>query len=309
MNNSDKIIILLMLLLSSGIYPVNPERTYKAVPSDYGIICREVSFRTSDGLTLKGWFYPAQDTAGILNGIIGRVIPVPDSLKKAARPYKLKYQGRRPTVIIAGGDAGNMTGLIFYAYHLFTNGFNVFTFDWRGFGGSSDWQMNRDYLCYTEFLEDYNSAVNFVKTMKEADTSKTGVMGFSTGAYLSFAIFAQRKDISAFCGRAIITSFDELLSVINKLDTTRKFIAPTDYPAQLLPVNAAGRINRPVFLVTGEKDVRTPPWMAEKVIGLLKGPKELWIVPGASHGGKNAPEFYNYPEFFDRVNSFFKKYL
>jgi fermentation-respiration switch protein FrsA (DUF1100 family) len=49
--------------------------------------------------------------------------------------------------------------------------------------------------------------------------------------------------------------------------------------------------------------------MSQKIFGLLKSPKELWIVPGAGHGGMAAPEFANYPEFFDRVAVFFEKHL
>ncbi len=309
MENSFIKLVFLFLFFCLKIYSINPEKEYKAVPSDYGIIYKEISITTADGLVLKGWFYPAQDTSGIANQIVGRILPVPEKLKTAPRKYFLQYNKRLPTIVICDGDAGNMSYLIFYAYHFFTKGFNVLTFDWRGFGGSSEWEMDKNFLCYTEFLTDYNSAIDYVKSLSEVDTAKIGVMGFSTGAYLSFATFAQRKDISAFCGRALITSFDDLLSVLSTIDSSKTFQAPSDYPQELLPVYAAPDIDRPVFLIVGEKDIRTPAWMSEKIIELLSGQKELWIVPGAEHGGRNGPELYNYPEFFMRVNSFFEKYL
>ncbi len=309
MKNSYTKLVFLLLFYCSNLYSINPEKEYRALPSDYGIIFKEISITTTDGLNLKGWFYPAQDTNGISNEIIGRVLPVPNELKKQPREYFLKFDKRMPTIVISGGDAGNMGYLIFYAYHFFTKGFNVLTFDWRGFGGSSDWKMEKDFLCYTEFLDDYDAAINYVKTLSEVDTTKIGVMGFSTGAYLSFAIFAKRNDISALCGRALITSFDDLLSVLKTVDTARTFAAPPDYPKELLPINAASKIDRPVFLIVGENDIRTPPWMSEKIIELLEGQKELWIVAGAEHGGIRGPEFYNYPEFFDRVYLFFETHL
>jgi len=309
MERSFTKIFFLLLFISLDSYGINPEKEYKALPSDYGIIFKEFSITTKDGLTLNAWFYPAQDTNGIANQIIGRVLPVPEELKKEPGTYSLKFDERMPTIVICGGDAGNMSYMIFYAYHFFTKGYNVLTFDWRGFGKSSDWPMEKDRLCYSEFIDDYDAAINFVKSLNEVDTTKIGVMGFSTGAYLSFAIFSKREDISAFCGRALITSFDDLLSVLSNIDTSRTFIAPPDYPEELLPLNAAAGIERPVFLIVGEKDIRTPPWMSEKIIELLKGPKELWIVPGAQHGGMKGPELYNYPEFFNRVLSFFNEYL
>lgn len=74
-------------------------------------------------------------------------------------------------------------------------------------------------------------------------------------------------------------------------------------------VTAAARVAIPVFLVVGEDDERTPPWMSRCVYDSLPGPKELWVVPGAGHGGRSAPELVAYNEFFERVGAFFKQYL
>ncbi len=298
----------LLIALSSALFALKPEKAYKAIPSDYGIIYREVEFLTSDSLRLKGWFIPAQDTAGIANSIIGRMIPVPETLKKEHRQY-FADTTKKPTIIICGGDAGNMTQFIFYGYHFFTKGYNVFLFDWRGFGKSADWQTEQDRLCYAEYILDYDAAIDFVKKQPEVDTTRIVVMGFSTGAYLSFAMIAKRNDISAYVGRALMSSFDELLPVLRKSLPERNFMAPENYPEELLPINAAEKVKIPVFLIVGEKDNRTPVWMSEKIMLKLKGPRELWIVSNAEHGGMNGPEFISYPEFFDRVLAFFDNYL
>jgi len=302
-------LVSLLLLASSSLYALKPERQYRAIPSDYGIIYREIVFQTADSLKLKGWFFPAQDTSGIANSIIGRMVPVPQELKPKARLYTTLGDSRRPTIIICDGDAGNMTQLIFYGYHLFTRGYNVLLFDWRGFGESSDWPTEQDRLCYTEFITDYEAAVDFVKHQLEVDTTRIGVMGFSTGAYLSFAIAAKRNDIAACVGRALATSFSDILPILKKVSPDRNFLAPENYPSELLPVNAAKKVSIPVFLIVGEKDNRTPVWMSKKIVDKLMGPKELWIVPNAEHGGMNGPEFINYPEFFEKVAAFYDKYL
>lgn len=299
----------LVLLVSSSLFALKPERRYGAIPSDYGIVYREVVFQTTDGLKLKGWLFPAQDTSGIANSIIGRMVPVPEELKPKARLYATLDGSRRPTVIICDGDAGNMTDMIFYGYHLFTRGYNVLLFDWRGFGESSDWPTEQDRLCHAEFIADYDAAVDFLKQQPEVDAARMGVMGFSTGAYLSFAVAAKRNDIAAYVGRALLTSFDDILPMLKKVFPDRNFLAPENYPGELLPVNAAKKISIPVFLIVGEKDNRTPVWMSRKIADELKGTKELWIVPDAEHGGLNGPEFITYPEFFDKVAAFYDKYL
>ena len=72
---------------------------------------------------------------------------------------------------------------------------------------------------------------------------------------------------------------------------------------------AAEKVRVPVLLIVGEKDDRTPVWMSQEVFNRLDTSKELWIVPGAGHGGIEAPEFTNYPEFFVRIVSFFQRCL
>jgi alpha-beta hydrolase superfamily lysophospholipase len=284
-------------------------RGYPAKPADYGIVCDEVSFKTRDEVTLRGWFFPSQDTSGIANDIVGRQIPVPPERRPPVRPYPASARRPGPTIVMCGGDAGNMTFLIFYAYSLFTHGFHVFTFDWRGFGESDEWPSDPDQLCLTEFLTDYDAALDHVRARSDVDTSRVGVLGFSTGAYLSFAAAASRDDIAAYAGRALLTSFEDLLSVLAEVDPGRKFHAPPDYPEHLLPIRAAPTVRIPVFLIVGEKDERTPPWMSRAVLERLPGPKDLWIVPGATHGGPTGPELASYPEFFERVAAFFREHL
>ena len=295
--------------LVAGAWGLKPARDYPSTPRDYGIIYQEVVFQSPDSLRLVGWFYPAQDTVGIANGIIGQAITVPENLRRAPRPYAAPSRAAHPTIVICDGDGGNMADLIFYAYQFFTRDFNVFTFDWRGFGQSAEWPMDSDQLCYSEFLRDYDAAIVYVKTRPEVDSERLALLGFSTGAYLSFAMLATHPEVAAFAGRALLTSFDDILPILHQLDPKRDFHPPADYPADRMPVQAAQNVRAAVFLVVGEKDQRTPPWMSEKILALLKGPKELWIVPGAGHGGPSSPEFTNYPEFFERVAGFFNKHM
>lgn len=300
---------LLVLFDASPARALKPERGYRATPADYGIVYREQTTVTRDSIPLRVWFYPAQDTAGIANDLVGRLLPVPPELRPPPRPYLAPDGASRPTLVICDGDAGNMTYAIFYAYNLCTRGLNVMTFDWRGFGESAEWPLDPNRLCATEFLIDYDAAIDFVQEQPEVDGGRVGVLGFSTGAYLSFAEAARRSEVAAFGGRALITSFDDLLANLKRVDPDRTWTAPADYPDSLEPVRAAERMQKPVLLIVGEKDVRTPPWMSRRVFDRLTGPKELWVVPEAEHGGMKAPEMVAYPEFFDRVAGFFRKSL
>ena len=157
---------------------------------------------------------------------------------------------------------------------------------------------------------DYDAAIGYVKTRPEVDTARIGLFGYSTGAYLSFTVAAKRSDIRAFAGRGLISSFAEVIPIVNALFPERPVRRrPRGYPEDLEPVNAAPRMRSAVFLVVGEKDNRTPPWMSQKVIDRLNAPHELWIVPEGEHGGMDAPEYKNYPQFFIRLSAFYHKYL
>lgn len=303
------LIISVVLTFFQAAYGMRPLKGYPVIPSDYGIMYDPVTIETSDGISLQGWFFPAQDTTGISNHLVGRLIPVPDSLKPPLRLYIADNVQAGATVVICPGDAGNMSFSILYAYNLFIKGFNVFTFDWRGFGESDDWPVDPDLLICAEFLDDYEAALDYLVTRPEVNPSRIGLLGFSTGAYMSFAMADSRNDISALAARATITSFDDLLPILEQLDPGRAWHAPEGFPDSLLPVNAAPDISIPVFMVVGQDDERTPAWMSRRVCGLLAEPGELWIVEGAGHGGMSAPEKVAYSQFFQRITDFFGQYL
>ena len=183
----------------------------------------------------------------------------------------------------------------------------MLTFDWRGFGESGEWPIDSDRLSYTEFLFDYDAAIDYAIARPETAPNAIGLFGFSTGAYLSIAMAAKRDDVSAFVGRGLISAFDDVMVILEDQVPDRSLLPPSGYPTALEPINAASQVTAAVLLIVGENDTRTPEWMSLAVYERLAGPRELWVVPGAEHGGADAPEYVNYPEFFVRVCSFFEK--
>ncbi len=86
-----------------------------------------------------------------------------------------------------------------------SRGFNVVTFDWRGFGKSSPFAMDRNYLCYTEMLEDYRAVVRTTSEQEEVLNGAIAVVGWSTGAYLSMITAYTDDLVNAFVGRSLPT--------------------------------------------------------------------------------------------------------
>ncbi|MDD4739575.1 MAG: alpha/beta fold hydrolase, partial [Bacteroidales bacterium] len=283
-----KIIVFCAFISCIGFhsFAIKPDKVYVLRPENLGLIYRDLNVTTSDGLKIKTWFYPAQPALSEKEINEAWNNPV-------KKPYVAPYSKNRPTIIIANGDAGNMSyQQVHFALNFTSKGYNVVTFDWRGFGESSEWEINNDYLVYSEFLLDYDAVIKEVlKQNEEVDTNRIAVFGWSTGAYLSMAAASKCENIKAFVGIGLITSFDDVLPLLKQLQThkDRNLIVPDDYPKELLPVNLAANYNKSTFLIVGEKDNRTPVWMSKKIYSLLPSKKELWIVEGAEHGGQNGP--------------------
>ena len=189
-----------------------------------------------------------------------------------------------------------------------SRGFNVVTFDWRGFGKSSPFAMDRNYLCYTEMLEDYRTVVRTTSEQEEVLNGAIAVVGWSTGAYLSMITAYTDDLVNAFVGRSLPTDFDDFIPLVMqyKNKTRNELLVPDDFPAELMPVHIAPEFGKPLFLIVGENDFRTPVWMSRKIIESVPGttPKELMIVENAAHGGKEDPILIAFDDFIKRTSDF-----
>lgn len=298
------IFVILILFPFLTVYGIKPDRKYRFYPEKLGLIYKEIKVVTPDGLKIKTWFYPAQDS-------------LPQTEREKAwdnpqiKPYKTIDEQKRPTIIICNGDAGNMSWQQYYMVMDYTaNGYNVVTFDWRGFGESDEWEMNTDYLVYTELLIDYNSVIEEIIKQPEVISNRLALLGWSTGAYLSMAAASKKTEVKCFVGQALMTSFKEVIPTLRKIEKfkEKKLIVPSDYPEELNPIELAPKFDKSTFLIVGEKDDRTPVWMSKKIIKKMKGDAEIWIVPEAVHGGPDGPT-KNFNLYNQKILEFLDKHL
>jgi pimeloyl-ACP methyl ester carboxylesterase len=304
MKTKNILTVLYCVLFVIPAFGIIPDRTYRFYPEKMGLVYRDLDVTTPDSLKIKTWFFPAQETLTEKELDAAWDNPV-------KRPYKTLDKKRRPTMIICNGDAGNMSWQqLVYAQYFTGKGYNVVTFDWRGFGESSEWKMNTDYLVYSELLIDYDVVIKKVLEQPETDTSKLVVFGWSTGAYLSMAAATKYDNIKCFIAIGLMTTFDEIYPVLKKVpkNINRNLIIPKDYPMELQPLNLASTWNKATFLIVGENDDRTPVWMSRKIYELLPCKKELWILEGAEHGGMTGPT-RDFSLLNRRIFDFMEKHL
>lgn len=153
----------LTLLAVTSAFALNPSRKYAARPGDFGLEYDEVTIQTSDNLNLKGWLYKPQTPS-----------------------FKM--------IILSGSGDGNMADLIEVASNFVTLGYNVLTYDYRGYGESEDFNINNNFFIYAQFEKDLNAAIDYSRKyyskMKIVD-----LYGVQVGAGLSIAVGCNRKEI------------------------------------------------------------------------------------------------------------------
>lgn len=293
--------ILAALFLTLEGLAIQPNRTYIRMPEQLGLSYEELDVRTQDGYRIATWFFPAD-----------RQSPRQESSadgRETSAPQPAEGSDCRPTIVICNGDAGNMS---YFQLHLAQRwcekGFHVITFDWRGFGASSEFEMDPDYLCYTEMLEDYRAVIAVVAARPEVDPQRIAVVGWSTGAYLSMITAYDMPQVGAFIGRSLATDFGDFIPLVMQVRHKKReqLRVPDDFPTERMPLHIAPEFRKPVFLIVGENDIRTPVWMSRKILELLpeETPRELMVVKGAAHGGNEDPMLIAFDEFIERTTRF-----
>jgi len=146
--------LILLLGLAQTAIAINPEREYKWTPDQRGLKYTEYQVKTPDNFSINVWEYV-----------------LPDSVKS------------NRTIILVGTDAGNMGYLIWQAKAFFSKGLRVISFDYRGFGSSADFAINKDFLFYTEFALDLDTVIRETRKKYPADT--IGLYALSMGTHVS----------------------------------------------------------------------------------------------------------------------------
>lgn len=294
------VFIFTILFISQG-YGLRPDSIYHVNPNHFGLVYKKISFTTEDNISLRGWLIPSQPRVELDSANLPAYYESP-----IENNYNTSNFIQNPTIIICNGDGGNMCYNVWMANEFMGQGFNVFLFDWRGFGESQNWNINPDYLVLPEFLLDYGAAIDIVSKQPEVDPDKICLYGFSTGFYLSFAMAVTNPHVKCLAGRAIITDAYDLKDCLATVKDTSNIIIPDDYPEELYPINCAYRLKVPIFFFVGEHDERTPLWMTKKVYSKVKSPKKLKVFPDEAHCNI---ELNQRSTIFNEMGDFFKKSL
>ena len=255
-------------------------------PEHYELPYENISFSTRDGLKLKGWFLPS---AG----------------------------GDKRTILMCHGMTDNK-GLLLKQTHFLNKvgGFNLVYFDFRAHGESEG------TITTTGGLEtiDFDAAMAWLRLNKPELIGNVGAFGLSMGATVIVVSMPKHPDLRC----AVVESpFTDYRTVIKRWFWNN--VKVPYYPLVALtimivrsrlkspeialfnPVASATLISpRPLLVIGGELDLLMPPEDVKLIYSAAGEPKQLWMVPDASHTMCREAAG---PEYDTRLLDFYSRHL
>jgi len=252
------------LLLFQGCFTgafYHPDQIQRETPAHYHLQFEEVFFNSRDGTRLHGWFVPATGKA------LG-------------------------TVVHFHGNHGNLTYYLKQVHWLPAEKFNVFIFDYRGYGRSEGKPSKRGVY------EDSVAAIEYILTKPGIDHGNVFIFGQSLGGVNAIVAVA-KNDFLQIRAVAVEGAFYSYRSEAQDVmfATTREKIGNVPcLSLQIWPVSfftvtdsyspkhyIQGVSPIPILLVHCLQDSIVYCQHSERLYEAARDPKELWLINGCDH--------------------------
>jgi pimeloyl-ACP methyl ester carboxylesterase len=261
--------LMVTMVSATAAFALNPSREYKQLPDKYNMIYEEEDVTTSDGATLKAWYFPST--------------------------------GPKTTqlILMCHNGEGNMADYLRKVDQFRTNGYNVVIFDYRGYGKSSDFAIDNNMYLYPHFQDDVKAMIDFCRGKY---VQAFNIYGWGMGAGLALGIGWNRLEIKKIIADTPFLSMEDLEKRFSSWDTPmevpfagydKKFepIYSLDVPPTVLKNGY-----KQVLLIIGSNDIlfkvddmkalqKKQPKMVAKDIYLVTNPDRLdnFIVDKAAY--------------------------
>jgi len=238
-----------------------------------------VDFTSADGTRLHGWFVPARDAAAI------------------------EQRRAQPTILHVHGNAGNIISHVYFTEHLPPAGFNVFIFDFRGYGQSEGAATRRAGL-----IADTQAALDHLLARADVDPTRIGLYGQSLGAAIALNVMAERPEIRAAVFESAFSSWRDAAASAIGGDPPfflAAWTAAVCIPDHARPIDAIARIDRPMLLLHGNGDTIIPVGHSRRLAAAAGERAHLVILEGGGHNTLRD----SHPEIDGRMIDFLREHL
>lgn len=246
--------LLVMFVGCSNVF-YQPSPQHFVDPGQFKLTYEDLYFKSGDGTTLHAWFFPARTK--IVKG----------------------------TIVQFHGNAQNISTHFFSLIWLIDQGYNLFTFDYRGYA-KSEGSANQAGI-YLDALAAFEKAQEL---HEKNGGGKFVVYGQSTGGAIALRAvpdYKKNKDISLIVMDSAFSSYQDI--AFDKLKS-RWFLFPISPLAFLLVSDeyaadeVFNKITRPTLVIVGMKDHVVPPKFGKKIFkGIASKDKWLWKLPEGGH--------------------------
>ncbi len=178
------------------------------------------------------------------------------------------------TLLYCHGNKGNLQYYWDRAEYIYEMGFNVFIFDYQGYG------MSEGKSSEAGIYSDGSVALSYVRSRSDVDPSKIACYGFSLGNVVSINLAATEFTPLVLVAEAPFASSSTLVESGTVLDVPSSYVMKGEY-------NNAEKIKSvraPLLILHGEGDTFIDIDKNSKVIfNNANDPKFFIRVPGANH--------------------------
>ncbi|WP_373496869.1 alpha/beta hydrolase [Aquiflexum sp.] len=268
--------IFILLILSHNIqviYAIDPDREYIRTPTDLGLDYESLVVRTGDCYDINTWIYTADVE---------------------------KDNGR--LLILAYPDAGNMSYFVYHAAIFASQGYTVVTFDYRGFGKSSDFEIVKDSLYYNEFATDLVAVTEEVE--HKFKNKRIGIWAMSMGTIIAVKALGSLEGKVDFLVTEGFVSDTSLIVERTFANKGKILSLPEKSSAYLSDLK---KINIPTIIFAASKDKMTTYEDAIGVKKTISANCEVVRFEGEHLGGFNSGDEEWGEYYIGKINRFIKE--
>jgi fermentation-respiration switch protein FrsA (DUF1100 family) len=234
-----------------------PQAQFDAIPSDWRLNHEDIYFDTEDGKKLHGWFFPTKEEA--------------------------------PVLLFCHGNAGNISHRLDNVRLLLDQKFQVFIFDYRGYGRSAG--RPSEIGIYRDGLAAYDVLVN----TKEIPPGRIIPFGRSLGASVAIEL-SLRREVKSLIVESAFTSTKEMA----------RGMFPFGLFSWLLPLHynnleKISRVKVAKLIIHGDRDEIVPFSMGKRLVEAAMAPKYFYPIRGAGH---NDTYIVGGREYFETLAAF-----
>lgn len=154
-------------------------------------------------------------------------------------------------------------------------GTSLLLVDYRGYGGSSPAKTRESTV-----TEDARSALSYLTEDRRVSARDIYVLGRSIGSGPATQLAVENPRLG---GLILESPFSSIEDAARALPVTRMFPVHWMLRTHFDNLSKIGSVREPLLVVSGSADSLTPVWMAKSVFAQANQPKQLMVIPGASH--------------------------